>query len=92
MPRNVRNWWVEGTIDGRAMVKLGGPQAKDGGFTLTVFQRDEGSVKTALRLSGWVDGSGILRLDVAQGDLPIKLMDTNAPEGLKCDLRITSKR
>lgn len=40
MPRNVRNFWIEGRIDGRESVLKGGPKNKAGGFQ-TVFLGEE---------------------------------------------------
>jgi len=66
MPRNVRNWWVTGKVDGGRPVSFG-PQAGDQGFSLTVQQRDNGAVTTALHLEGyWLDGT--LTLKVAGPD------------------------
>lgn len=64
MPRNVRNFWLEGRIDGRASEITGGPVSAGGGFTLTVYQRDGGRVTTAARITGWATPDGTLRLDV----------------------------
>lgn len=55
MPQHVRNFWLEGWIDGRTSPVTGGPQSKDGGFSLTVYQRSHGTVAVGLRLRGWVD-------------------------------------
>jgi hypothetical protein len=43
VPRNVRNFWVEVTIDGRSAPIASGPVAKDGGFSLTVYDTGGGS-------------------------------------------------
>lgn len=44
MPRNVRNFWITGNVDGRKE-RLGfGPRSKDGGFSIEIKMRDEGSV------------------------------------------------
>jgi hypothetical protein len=53
MPVNVRNFWIEGQIDGRSTRIEAGPQAKDGGFSLTIYQRDKGSVVKAVTIRGW---------------------------------------
>lgn len=55
MPRNVRNFWIEATIDGRGSKLEGGPRAKDGGFDLKIFQRDKGKVTRVLRITGSLD-------------------------------------
>lgn len=63
----VRNFWIEADIDGRKTSLEGGPRSKDGGFNLTVYIRDHGSIAKALRVTGEeVDGK--LRLWVEQGD------------------------
>jgi hypothetical protein len=59
MPCNVRNFWIEGTVDGRKSAIAVGPQRKDGGFSLTIKMRDAGSVLDALRISGWSDGTTV---------------------------------
>ena len=73
MPRNVRNFWVEGHIDGRASSFSGGPQRRDGGFSMTVYQRDKGSIVTALRVSGRTlsDGSIVLDVEAPLSELPL---------------------
>lgn len=69
MPRNVRNFWIEIEIDGRKTRFGGGPSSPDGGFTLTVKQRNHGRVTDALHVVGTADDDGTLqteaRLDVA---------------------------
>ena len=53
MPRNVRNFWLECEIDGRASNLSGGPVQRDGGFFLTIYMRDRGTVSEV----GWIKGS-----------------------------------
>lgn len=62
MPRNVRNFWIEATIDGRSSKLEGGPQAKDGGFELTIRQRDKGAVTKVLTIRGTIIGD-LAKLD-----------------------------
>lgn len=62
MPRNVRNFWLDATIDGKQTKLSGGPQAKDGGFTLTIKIRDNGEVSQAMRISGFASETGELTL------------------------------
>jgi hypothetical protein len=64
MPRNVRNFWIEGHIDGRDSEVSGGPRNKDGGFRLAIFQRDDGSVRKALTIAGQTGTDGQLHLFV----------------------------
>lgn len=65
MPRNVRNFWIELTIDGAA--KRIETRSKDGGFTLTILQRDKGGIIGALDIVGIAQRDGGLRL-VASSD------------------------
>lgn len=64
MPRNVRNFWIEADIDGRKSRFASGPVRKDGGFDLTIYIRDDGSVKRALSVTGRAYGHGEIRLTV----------------------------
>jgi len=64
MPRNVRNWWIKGRADGAAKEVTFGPRLGDGGFQMTIYQRDKGEVTLALELDGeWIDGKLVLKLD-----------------------------
>lgn len=63
MPRNVRNFWLEADIEGRKATFTGGPQRADGGFVLTIFQRDKGSVTKAMEIRGFIDTNGRIRLN-----------------------------
>jgi hypothetical protein len=61
---SMRNFWIEGQIDGRKTEITGGPSGADGGFALTVYQRDAGESKVGARLTGRVvDGELILDVD-----------------------------
>lgn len=62
MPRNVRNFWIEGGIDGRPSTIAGGPVGKDGGIYLTVKMRRNGEIADALRIEGIARSDGTLRL------------------------------
>jgi len=55
MPRNVRNFWIEADVDGRTSIGAG-PKSKDGGFSLSIFMRDKGSIKKVVNITG-VGGS-----------------------------------
>ena len=63
MARNVRNFWIEGQVDGYAYKFGMGPKSKDGGFHLNLFIRDEGSVRPVLSIEGCEEG-GILHLSI----------------------------
>lgn len=52
MPRNVRNFWVEAEVDGRKTPIKFGPQGKGGGFSLTVFMRNQGEVERVADIMG----------------------------------------
>lgn len=39
----LRNFWLTASIDGRKTLLEGGPVSKDGGMTIRVLQRDDGS-------------------------------------------------
>jgi len=60
----VRNFWIEGNIDGRKTEMSGGPRTKDGGFSLNIYQRDAGGIVKALRIEGGADDAGNLSLVV----------------------------
>lgn len=63
----MRNFWIEGCVDGRRTGLTGGPRAKDGGFNLTVYVRDNGSSETAVRVTGRATRDGKLILNVTPG-------------------------
>ena len=46
----VRNFWVEADVDGYKTMLDGGPRSKDGGMDVTIYQRDDGCIKTAVRI------------------------------------------
>ena len=56
MPRNVRNFWFEASVDGKEKDLASGPRNKDGGFSITIYQRDKGSVRKALYVDGFGGG------------------------------------
>lgn len=58
MPRVVRNFWIECEIDGQVRRIATGPAARSGGFSLTVFVRDRGTVRRALEIYGAADRYG----------------------------------
>lgn len=48
----VRNFWVEGDIDGQATQLRGGPRGPDGGVLLRIYQRQHGKPVLALIIEG----------------------------------------
>ncbi len=75
-PRVVRNFFVRGEVDGRRSKISGGPRARDGGLTLTLYQRDGGEVELALKVHCFACSNGTLRLEVVPA-LPWKFADSN---------------
>ena len=51
MPRNVRNFWFDAQVDDRAAVVSAGPRARDGGMVIDLFQRNDGDVAPAFRIT-----------------------------------------
>ena len=51
--RNVRNFWIEADIDGRATLLEGGLRSKNGGMRVKLYQRDNGNVTTAVKITCW---------------------------------------
>lgn len=72
----VRNFWIEANIDGRDTVLAGGPRSKDGGFSLTVKQRDRGGIITAATISGRATNDGKLILEIEQEGEEIASLET----------------
>lgn len=62
-PRVVRNFFVRGEVDGRRSLVCGGPRARDGGLTLTLYQRSSGEVETALKLYCIARSNGTLLVE-----------------------------
>ena len=55
MPQNVRNFWIELSVDGKQTRVATGPRGKDGGFELTIRQRDKGDIITGMMIRGYAD-------------------------------------
>lgn len=64
----LRNFWIEGFVDGRQSRITGGPQCEDGGFSLVVYQRNKGVSMAAIRLAGYADSNGNLHLFATDKD------------------------
>lgn len=67
MPQNVRNFWLELDVDGRKSRIACGPQSKDGGFILTIKQRDKGGIIKAMYVVGTCT-DGLIRLTAERAD------------------------
>ena len=84
-PKVVRNFWLKGAVDGRRSLIRGGPRAREGGLSLTLYQRSVGSIETALRLHCFACSDGTLRVEV-EPVLPWSFTDRDGR------LRIETKR
>jgi len=60
----LRNFYIECEIDGRKRRLTDGPRAKDGGFSLTIYQRSNGKKIEALNIRGYVPDEGKLVLEL----------------------------
>jgi hypothetical protein len=56
----VRNFWVDASVDGRKTDVGTGPRAKNGGMEVTLYQREDGCISTALRIACRVNWQGQL--------------------------------
>ena len=74
MPRNVRNFWIELTIDGKKTRIATGPRGEDGGFELTIFQRNGGTIIKAHCVIGVVSDDGRLELHTVDDTLSRKTL------------------
>jgi len=83
-PRNVRNFWIHAQVDGRRSRVCGGPRRKDGGLSLTLYQRSGGTIVAALQVECLALTDGTLRLE-ASPFRPFTVSDTS-------ELRIETKR
>ncbi len=77
MPKNVRNFWLNLTVDGKKEPVATGPRGAEGGFVLNVYQRDQGEVADAGQLQGdYVDGELWLTWTSADGNTFKQLLIT----------------
>ena len=90
MPRNVRNFWIEGETDSGTSFATG-PRAKDEGFTARIFMRHEGQVVGPVHIAGQVTRDGEIVLSIERrmtgtAGVYISATDVNG------DLRFTTRR
>lgn len=52
----IRNFWIDVDIDGRKTRLSGGPKSKDGGFSMTICQRDKGQITKSFQIEGRIKG------------------------------------
>jgi hypothetical protein len=77
MPRNVRNFFIEGQIDGSKTPIGTGPVSAGGGFELVVRLRENGAVSSrALYVRGYVADDGILVLIASDGHAQEVVMES----------------
>lgn len=63
-PRNVRNFWLDARVDGRANAVETGPRGANGGMTLAIKVRNDGNIVTALYIACCALSDGTLIIDV----------------------------
>lgn len=73
MPRNIRNFWIDAYIDGKATNLSGGPKNKDGGIVVTISMRDNGSVKKVADITGYKEGDNLFLYVEVNGVAPVKI-------------------
>lgn len=80
MPRNVRNFWLSLSVDGRKERVETGPVRADGGFSLKILIRENGRISdTYLLITGTAreDGKLTVELDTRPTGLSGALLETN---------------
>jgi hypothetical protein len=83
-PRNVRNWWIESTINGKNTGHHFGPIGREGEFSLKIYQRKEGKAIVAAFLMGH-QAKGILDLKLVLTD------DKGIPTGPPQTIKVTER-
>jgi hypothetical protein len=63
----IRNFWIEVHIDGRKTVLKGGPQSKNGGMRVNIFQRDHGMIKQSGHIQCQSDGLDLITFGLEGG-------------------------
>lgn len=70
MPCNVRNFWIEIEVDGKATKVAVGPKSKDGGFGMKILVRENGDISSRkMIVKGWVSPDGNLVLQAFENSL-----------------------
>lgn len=60
----IRNFWMEGHVDGRVPAITGGPRSKDGGMKAVFHMRNKGGSRKALAVYCIANDDGTLQIDV----------------------------
>ena len=68
MPRNVRNFWMTASIDGKERDLESGPSSADGGMTIDLLIRDKGQVAKSISVECKAHMSGLLEIVVKDKD------------------------
>ena len=77
MPRNVRNFWIELSVDGRDSTVETGPVRKDGGFEMTIRMRDQGSISPkTMRIVGTENNGSLQLLAFTNDDVPNLVLES----------------
>ena len=73
MPRNVRNFWIELSVDGKKTAVATGPRSRSGGFRCKVLQRADGAIHHEDIIVEGIHRDGLLELKVwVSGDVIFK--------------------
>ena len=64
MSRNVRNFWMTASIDGKERDLENGPRSADGGMTVDFLIRDNGQVAKSISVECKAHMSGLLEIVV----------------------------
>jgi hypothetical protein len=73
MPRVVRNFWVDLTVDGKKTSVGTGPRSRSGGFRCQVLQRADGEIHHEQLIVEGIHRDGLLELKVwIDGDVIFK--------------------
>jgi len=76
MPRNVRNFWIDLNVDGRSNIATG-PKCSGGGFTQTVYVRNNGEVHVAGTIRGEIHADDTITMVWhPRGGQPVVLSET----------------
>lgn len=64
----IRNFYLEGFVDGRESTLTGGPRSKDGGMEIFITQRNNGGIIKAVTINCFALGDGSLKTIVKNGN------------------------
>jgi len=64
MPRNIRNFWIKGEVDGRQTPIAIGPKNRLGGFKIQICMRANKGIVDPVEIVGEADEDGWLTLTI----------------------------